>query len=30
MACGPGIISRALAPHVREVHGVDLTPAMVA
>jgi SAM-dependent methyltransferase len=28
-ACGPGIISRALAPHVGEVHGVDLTPAMV-
>jgi SAM-dependent methyltransferase len=28
-ACGPGIISRKLAPHVREVHGVDMTPAMV-
>jgi SAM-dependent methyltransferase len=29
VACGPGIISRRLAPRVREVHGVDLTPAMV-
>lgn len=29
-ACGPGVISRHLAPHVRAVHGVDLTPAMVA
>lgn len=29
VACGPGIVSRALAPHAREVHGVDLTPAMV-
>ena len=28
-ACGPGIISRKLAPHVRTVHGVDMTPAMV-
>ena len=28
-ACGPGIISRNLAPRVGEVHGVDLTPAMV-
>jgi ubiquinone/menaquinone biosynthesis C-methylase UbiE len=28
-ACGPGIIARHLAPLVREVHGVDLTPAMV-
>src|SRR4051794_6319229 len=28
-ACGPGVVSRALAPLVREVHGVDLTPAMV-
>ncbi|MGH2908924.1 MAG: class I SAM-dependent methyltransferase, partial [Solirubrobacteraceae bacterium] len=28
-ACGPGVISRRLAPHVRAVHGVDLTPAMV-
>jgi SAM-dependent methyltransferase len=29
-ACGPGAVTRALAPHVREVHGVDATPAMVA
>ncbi|HLI58281.1 MAG TPA: class I SAM-dependent methyltransferase [Solirubrobacteraceae bacterium] len=28
-ACGPGVVSRHLAPHVRAVHGVDLTPAMV-
>ncbi len=28
-ACGPGVISRRLAPHVRSVHGIDLTPAMV-
>jgi ubiquinone/menaquinone biosynthesis C-methylase UbiE len=28
-ACGPGVITRRLAPHVRGVHGVDLTPAMV-
>lgn len=28
-ACGPGIVSRRLAPSVREVHGVDMTPAMV-
>jgi len=30
VACGPGAISRALAPRVGRVHGVDLTPAMVA
>lgn len=29
VACGPGAISRALAPRVGHVHGVDLTPAMV-
>jgi ubiquinone/menaquinone biosynthesis C-methylase UbiE len=29
VACGPGIIARTLAPRVHEVHGVDLTPAMV-
>ncbi len=29
-ACGPGIIARALASRVGSVHGVDLTPAMVA
>jgi ubiquinone/menaquinone biosynthesis C-methylase UbiE len=28
-ACGPGIISRRLARHVREVVGVDMTPAMI-
>ncbi len=28
-ACGPGLVSRHLAPHVLEVHGVDLTPAMI-
>lgn len=28
-ACGPGMISRALAPRVGRVHGVDLTPSMV-
>jgi SAM-dependent methyltransferase len=28
-ACGPAAISRALAPRVGRVHGVDLTPAMV-
>jgi SAM-dependent methyltransferase len=28
-ACGPGAISRALAPRVGGVHGADLTPAMV-
>src|SRR4051794_29803804 len=29
LACGPGIVARALAPHVARVEGVDLTPAMV-
>jgi len=28
-ACGPGILARALAPRVKEVCGVDATPAMV-
>jgi SAM-dependent methyltransferase len=28
-ACGPGLISRALAPRVGSVQGFDLTPAMV-
>ncbi|CAN5552343.1 class I SAM-dependent methyltransferase [soil metagenome] len=28
--CGPGLVSRYLAPHVAEVVGVDLTPAMVS
>jgi SAM-dependent methyltransferase len=30
VACGPAAISRALAPRVGSVRGVDLTPAMVA
>jgi hypothetical protein len=29
-ACGPGIVSRHLAPLVAEIHGLDITPAMVA
>lgn len=29
VACGPGLVARALAPRVRSVDGVDLTPAMV-
>ena len=29
VACGPGLLARAFAPHVREYVGVDLTPAMV-
>lgn len=29
VACGPGVIARALAPRVGRVHGVDLTPSMV-
>lgn len=29
LACGTGLVSRALAPHVGSVSGVDLTPAMV-
>jgi SAM-dependent methyltransferase len=29
VACGPAAISRALAPRVGRVHGVDLTPAML-
>jgi SAM-dependent methyltransferase len=29
VACGPGIISRRLAAEVAEVHGVDVTPAMI-
>jgi len=28
-ACGPAVVSRRLAPQVRSVHGVDLTPAMI-
>jgi SAM-dependent methyltransferase len=29
VACGPGLISRAMAPRVGSVQGLDLTPAMV-
>jgi SAM-dependent methyltransferase len=29
VACGPGIVAAAVAPHVREVVGIDLTPEMV-
>ncbi len=29
VACGPGVISRAIAPRVGSVSGVDLTPAMI-
>jgi SAM-dependent methyltransferase len=29
VACGPGIVSRALAPRVGSVLGLDLTPAMI-
>jgi SAM-dependent methyltransferase len=28
-ACGPGLVTRALAPLTGEVHGVDLTPKMI-
>ena len=29
VACGPGVVSRALAPFAGSVHGTDVTPAMV-
>jgi SAM-dependent methyltransferase len=29
VACGPGLLAQAFAPHVRDYIGVDLTPAMV-
>lgn len=29
VACGPGLISRAMAPRVGSVQGLDLTPAMI-
>lgn len=29
VACGPGIVTRAIAPRVGEVRGIDLTPAMI-
>src|SRR5437867_1131782 len=30
VACGPGLVAAAFAPHVASVIGVDLTPAMLA
>jgi ubiquinone/menaquinone biosynthesis C-methylase UbiE len=30
VACGPGLVAAAFAPHVRTVIGIDLTPAMLA
>jgi SAM-dependent methyltransferase len=30
VGCGPGLLAKAFAPHVREYVGVDLTPVMVA
>jgi ubiquinone/menaquinone biosynthesis C-methylase UbiE len=29
VACGPGIVAEAIAPHVREVNGIDATPEMI-
>ena len=29
VACGPGLVACAFAPHVRQVTGIDLTPAMI-
>ena len=29
VACGGGLVARALAPHVRHVTGIDVTPAML-
>ena len=29
VACGPGLVVCAFAPHVREATGIDLTPAML-
>ncbi len=29
LACGPGIVAEVVAPHVSEIIGVDLTPAML-
>ena len=29
MACGPGLVVCAFAPHVREATGIDVTPAML-
>ncbi|HQT89998.1 MAG: SAM-dependent methyltransferase [Acidiphilium sp. 37-64-53] len=30
VACGPGILACAMAPHARQVTGIDITPAMIA
>jgi len=30
LACGPGTFTRAFAPRVRYIHGLDLTPALLA
>jgi SAM-dependent methyltransferase len=29
VACGPGLLAKTFAPHVREFVGIDLTPAMI-
>src|SRR5215471_15226921 len=29
VACGPGLVVCAFAPHVREASGIDVTPAML-
>src|SRR6516164_8684662 len=29
VACGPGLVVCAFAPHVREANGIDVTPAML-
>jgi ubiquinone/menaquinone biosynthesis C-methylase UbiE len=30
VACGPGLVACAFAPHARQVTGIDITPAMIA
>ena len=29
VACGPGLVACAFAPHARQVTGIDITPAMI-
>jgi ubiquinone/menaquinone biosynthesis C-methylase UbiE len=29
VACGPGLVACAFAPHARQVNGIDITPAMI-
>ena len=29
VACGPGLVSLAFAPHVKQLTGIDVTPAMI-